>query len=109
MSDAVSATDEGQQEKLFRQAGNIIEKSLEKVRIEFFYFSVQNRVECYKIFVKGTFGENVLININRWSKRKRGMASTPLFIIPEMFLHFPNKHSYGYLRFEGNGKIPLGR
>ena len=36
MSDAVTATDEGQQEKLFRQAGNIIEKSLEKVRIEFF-------------------------------------------------------------------------
>ena len=37
MSDAVTATDEGQQEKLFRQAGNIIEKSLEKVRIEFIY------------------------------------------------------------------------
>ena len=36
MSDAVTATDEGQQEKLFRQAGNIIEKSLEKVSIEFF-------------------------------------------------------------------------
>ena len=35
MSDAVTATDEGQQEKLFRQAGNIIEKSLEKVRIGF--------------------------------------------------------------------------
>ena len=33
MSDAVSATDDGQQQKLFRQAGNIIEKSLEKVRL----------------------------------------------------------------------------
>ena len=47
--------------------------------------------------------------LNRWSRRKRGMASTPLFIIPEFFLHFPNELSYGYLRFEGNGKIPLGR
>ena len=33
------------------------------------------------------------------------MASHPLFIIPDYFLHFPNEHSYGYLRFEGNGKI----
>ena len=47
---------------------------------------------------------------NRSSRRKRGMASNPLLIIPEFFLHFPNELSYGYLRFEGNnGKIPLGR
>ena len=26
-----------------------------------------------------------------------------------LFLHFPNELCYGYLRFEGNGKIPLGR
>ena len=38
MSDAVTATDEGQQEKLFRQAGNIIEKSLEKVRLASFTY-----------------------------------------------------------------------
>ena len=31
MSDAVTATDEGQQETLFRKAADIIEKSLEKV------------------------------------------------------------------------------
>ena len=37
------------------------------------------------------------------------MASNPLFIIPEFFLHFLNELCYGYLRFEGNGKIPLGR
>jgi hypothetical protein len=37
------------------------------------------------------------------------MASNPLFIIPDFFLHFPNELSYGYLRFEGNGKIPLQR
>ena len=48
--------------------------------------------------------------LNRSSRRKRGMASNPLFIIPELFLlHFPNKLCYCYLRFEGNGKIPLGR
>ena len=33
MSDAVTATDEGQQETLFRKAADIIEKSLEKVHI----------------------------------------------------------------------------
>ena len=33
------------------------------------------------------------------------MASTPLFIIPEIFLHFPKKLSYGYLRFEEMGKF----
>ena len=37
------------------------------------------------------------------------MASNPVFIIPDFFLHFPNELSYGYLGFEGNGKIPLGR
>ena len=37
------------------------------------------------------------------------MASNPLFIIPDFFLHFPNELSYGYLRFEGNGEIPMGR
>ena len=36
-------------------------------------------------------------------------ASKPLFIIPGFFLHFSLEPSYGYLRFEGNGKIPLGR
>ena len=37
------------------------------------------------------------------------MASNPLFIIPDYFVHFPNELYYGYLRLEGNGKIPLGR
>ena len=32
------------------------------------------------------------------------MASNPLFIIPDFFCIF--KTNYGYLRFEGNGKIP---
>ena len=34
------------------------------------------------------------------------MASSPLFIIPDFFLHFPNELCYGYLRFEGKvGKV----
>ena len=37
------------------------------------------------------------------------MASNPLFIIPDLFLQFPNELCYGYLGLEGNGKIPLGR
>ena len=49
------------------------------------------------------------IVLNRSSRRKRSMVSTPLFIMPDFFLHFPNEVCYGYLRFEGNGKIPLGR
>ena len=46
-------------------------------------------------------------NISTW--RKSGLASNPLFIIPGFFLYFSLEFSYGYLRFEGNGKIPLGR
>ena len=48
-------------------------------------------------------------SFNRSSQRKRGLASNPLFIIPGFSLHFPLELSYGYLWFEGNGKIPLGR
>ena len=50
-----------------------------------------------------------LIYFNRRCWRKRGLSSNPLFIIPGFSLHFPWELSYGYLRFEGNGKIPLGR
>ena len=45
-------------------------------------------------------------NISTW--RKRGVASNPLFIITDFFLHFSLEPSYGYLRFEGNRKILLG-
>ena len=39
---------------------------------------------------------------NRSSRRKRGMASNPLFIICTRFsFYFPNELCYGYLRFEG--------
>jgi hypothetical protein len=37
------------------------------------------------------------------------MSGKNAFKIPDFFLHFPNELCYGYLRFEGNGKIPLGR
>ena len=33
----------------------------------------------------------VCIILNRSSRRKRGMASNPLFIIPDFLLHFPNE------------------
>ena len=62
-----------------------------------------------------SLGEPIILNfgfhdaLNRSSRRKRGMASNPLFTIPDFFLHFPNELCYGYLRFEGNGKIPLGK
>ena len=32
------------------------------------------------------------------------MASNPLFITPDFFLHFPSELCYCYLRFEGNGR-----
>ena len=51
-----------------------------------------------KFFLTGK--KPLFITFDRSSRRKRGMASNPLFIIPD-FLHFPNKLSYGYLRFEG--------
>ena len=53
--------------------------------------------------------KNVKILLNRSSRRKRGMVSNPLFTMPDSFLYFPNELCYGYLRFEGDGKIPLGR
>ena len=67
---------------------------------------------CLWLSKQGKFQEkNKKMNdfFDRSSRRKRGMASNPLFIIPDFFLHFPNELSYGYLRFKGNGKIPLGR
>ena len=47
--------------------------------------------------------------LNRPNSVERGLASTPLFIIPGFSLHFPLELSYGYPWFEGSGKIPLGR
>ena len=44
--------------------------------------------------------------LNRSSRRKRGIASNPLFILPDLFLHFLNLLSYGYLRFEGMFPFP---
>ena len=47
-------------------------------------------------------------SFNRLSRRKRGMVSNPLFIIPDFFCIFPITLLW-LLRFEGNGKIPMGR
>ena len=38
--------------------------------------------------------------------RERGMASTPeMEYVPDFSLHFPKELTYGYLRFEENGKV----
>ena len=50
-----------------------------------------------------------LTSFKRSSRKKGGMVTNLLFIITDFFFHFPNDLCYGYLRFEGNGKIPLGR
>ena len=43
-------------------------------------------------------GKYFLLHLfNRSSRRKRGMASNPLFIIPGFSLHFPKELGYGYL------------
>jgi hypothetical protein len=48
--------------------------------------------------------------LNNRFLRERGMASNPkMEYVPGFSLHFPKELSYGNLRFEGNGKIPLGR
>ena len=47
--------------------------------------------------------------INRFL-RERGMASTPkMEYVPGFYFHFPKELSYGYLRFEGNGKNLSGK
>ena len=40
------------------------------------------------------FHEIVFVLLNRLSRRKKGMGSNPLFIIPDFFLHFPNELCY---------------
>ena len=62
MSDAVTATDEGQQEKLFRQAGDIIEKSLEKVRIEFFILEWDHSIITVEEGCVGVLSFNEIAN-----------------------------------------------
>ena len=63
------------------------------------------KTEAKTVFLRGLTG----LNLNRSSRRKRGMASNPLFIIPDFILHFPCELCYGNLRFEGNRKLPLER
>jgi hypothetical protein len=40
---------------------------------------------------------------------KEAWRPTHFFITPDFFFAFSKELSYGYLRFEGNGKTPLGR
>ena len=43
--------------------------------------------------------------LNRWSRRKRGMASIPLFIIPEFFCIFPMNFAMATLGLKKMGKF----
>ena len=52
---------------------------------------------------------NFVILFNNRFLRERGMASNPKMEYQVFSLHFPKELSYGYLRFEGNWKIPLER
>ena len=71
-----------------------------------FYYLVEKPAD----FSSRMVNKNLMIlDFNRSSRRKRGMASDLFFIIQDFFLHFPNELCYGYLRLEGNGKIHLGR
>ena len=69
-----------------------------------FYIMVQTKVFTYRIHFsfepkcKDLFSDflarchsSITNFLNRSSRRKRDMASNPLFIIPEFFLHFPNE------------------
>jgi hypothetical protein len=48
--------------------------------------------------------------LNNRFLRERGMASTSkMEYVPGFSLHFPKELSYGYLRFEGNGKNSFGK
>ena len=47
-------------------------------------------VMCFLQVHKGSFSRDFSLTMfNRPSRRKRGMASNPLFIIQDFFLHFP--------------------
>ena len=67
-----------------------------------------SQVNFFNILKKYIEATTAVFLFNRSSRRKRGIASNPLFIIPDFFLHFPKELSYGYLRFDGNGKSPFG-
>ena len=64
----------------------------------------KNKLRFELIWIRALVLAVIVFHLNRLSRRKRGMAYNPLFIIPDFILHFPNELCYGYLRFEGNGK-----
>ena len=71
------------------------------------FYRLRFRHDFHIVFDFFGIFQKISFNISTW--RKSGLASNPLFILPGFFLHFSLELSYGYLWFEGNGKIPLGR
>ena len=58
------------------------------------------------IYLQPTLGPCIVQNcINRSSRRKRGMASNPLFIIPDFFCIFPMNFAMATLGLKEMGKF----
>ena len=53
--------------------------------------------------------KNIFFNTQQQVFEGKRHGVQPQNGIPGFSLHFPKELGYGYLRFEGNGKIPLGR
>ena len=66
--------------------------------------STMNHSNDYDTYVNSFLSKTFNFFNNRFL-RKKGMAST----LKMEYQVFPKEFSYGYLRFEGNGKISLGR
>ena len=61
-----------------------------------FFKSIQNKNNImFYLLTTGFWGKEAWRPTPKWNTR--------------FFFHFPKELSYGYLRFEGNGKIPLER
>ena len=81
-----------------------------------FYFQTKIKIQWGKTHYKILY--NFLDNKRlKWPPRSGDLtdrlkgkeAWCPTYFTTRLFLHFPNEICYGYLTFEGNGKIPLGR
>ena len=80
-----------------------------------FFFKSQCELNKEPIWQYCGFKNFVRLQLNKYETtslmvlEKKRLGVQPQNGIPGFILHFPLEPSYGYLRFEGNGKIPLGR
>ena len=67
-----------------------------------------NCFDIYKYFFQNATSKTVTVNpntLNRSSRRKRGMTSNPLFIIPDFFCIFPMNFAMATLGLKEMGKF----